>query len=67
MGWGVGSQYGAGDRIRTDGILLGKQTLCQLSYTRMFLYYIRMSDCFQVGVNSTQYDSIGRINLHDNC
>ena len=26
---------GAGDRIRTDDILLGKQTLCQLSYTRI--------------------------------
>ena len=26
---------GAGDRIRTGDILLGKQTLCQLSYTRI--------------------------------
>ena len=25
---------GAGDRIRTGDILLGKQTLCQLSYSR---------------------------------
>jgi hypothetical protein len=25
---------GAGERIRTVDILLGKQTLCQLSYTR---------------------------------
>ncbi len=27
-------QRGAGDGIRTHDILLGKQTLCQLSYTR---------------------------------
>jgi hypothetical protein len=32
---------GAGDRIRTDDILLGKQTLCQLSYTRMICVGIR--------------------------
>ena len=30
----LGGFFGAGDRIRTDDILLGKQTLCQLSYTR---------------------------------
>ena len=30
---------GAGDRIRTDDILLGKQTLCQLSYTRVSWEY----------------------------
>ena len=28
---------GAGDRVRTDDILLGKQMLYQLSYTRMFV------------------------------
>ena len=27
-------RFGAGDRIRTGDILLGKQTLCQLSYSR---------------------------------
>ena len=26
--------FGAGDEVRTHDILLGKQTLCQLSYTR---------------------------------
>ena len=27
-------EFGAGDGIRTRDILLGKQTLCQLSYSR---------------------------------
>lgn len=44
---GCGSQYGAGDRIRTDDILLGKQTLCQLSYTRDCIYYIKPIQRFQ--------------------
>ncbi len=32
---------GAGDRTRTDDILLGKQTLYQLSYTRTFRFVNR--------------------------
>lgn len=30
----IQGDFGAGDRTRTDDILLGKQTLYQLSYTR---------------------------------
>src|SRR5688572_20057146 len=36
---GVGS--GAGDGIRTRDILLGKQTLCQLSYSRSVHAHVR--------------------------
>jgi hypothetical protein len=32
--------FGAGDGIRTHDILLGKQTLCQLSYTRLLTVII---------------------------
>ncbi len=33
---------GAGDRVRTGDILLGKQTLCQLSYSRPGGEYIAL-------------------------
>ena len=35
---GLSKVSGAGDGIRTHDFLLGKQTLCQLSYTRMCSY-----------------------------
>ena len=45
--------YGAGDRIRTDDILLGKQTLCQLSYTRVPLIIANEPPPFQVAEPSS--------------
>ena len=35
---GPAHELRAGDGIRTHDILLGKQTLCQLSYTRILLW-----------------------------
>ncbi len=44
-------RYRAGNRVRTDGLQLGKLTLCQLSYTRLseyknktFFYYCFVED-----------------------
>lgn len=38
--YGVIEEGGAGDQIRTDDFLLGKQALCQLSYTRRSIFSI---------------------------
>ncbi len=48
--------YGAGDRIRTDDILLGKQTLCQLSYTRVNVRRLYHSDPSHPALGNAQED-----------
>lgn len=54
--------HGAGEGIRTLDILLGKQALCQLSYTRN---YARILGKATLGVNVVAADA--RIHEEDRC